>query len=70
MRKGLAMSQADPVTPRRNAPRHLCIPNLLADYAKRTPYALAILAPGRAPLTYGRLQQHLDDVCRCSTAWG
>jgi oxalate---CoA ligase len=56
------MSQAYPVTPRHNAPRHLCIPSLLADYAERTPDALAILAPERAPLTYGRLQQHMDDV--------
>jgi acyl-CoA synthetase (AMP-forming)/AMP-acid ligase II len=56
------MSQADPVTPCLNAPRHLCIPYLLADDAKRTPEALAILAPGRAPLTYGRLQQHMDNV--------
>ena len=56
------MSQADPVTPCRNALRHLCIPYLLANYAERTPDALAILAPGRAPLTYGRLQQHIDDV--------
>src|SRR5689334_14393276 len=62
IRKGRAMSQAYPVTPCHNAPRHLCIPSLLADYAKRTPDALAILAPGRAPLTYGRLQQHMDDV--------
>src|SRR5215510_3909618 len=62
IRKELAMSQADPVTPCLNAPQHLCIPYLLADYAKRTPEALAILAPGRAPLTYGRLQQHMDDV--------
>ena len=56
------MSQAYPVTARLSAPRHLCIPSLLADYARRTPDALAILAPGRVPLTYGRLQQHMDDV--------
>src|SRR5215472_15663760 len=62
IRKELAMSQAYPVTPCRNAPRHLCIPSLLADYVERTPDALAILAPERAPLTYGRLQQHMDDV--------
>jgi non-ribosomal peptide synthetase component F len=56
------MSQAYPVPPCRNAPRYVCIPSLLVDYAQRTPDALAILAPGRAPLTYGRLQQHMDDV--------
>jgi non-ribosomal peptide synthetase component F len=30
--------------------------------AKRIPDAPAILAPGRAPLTYGRLSQHMDNV--------
>ncbi len=42
--------------------RHVCIPHLLADHAERTPDALAILAPGRAPLSYGRLQWHIDNV--------
>src|SRR5262249_30982853 len=62
IRKGRAMSQAYPITSCLNAPWHLCIPSLLTGYAKCTPDALAILAPGRAPLTYGRLQQHMDDV--------
>jgi len=40
------------------------IPGLLEHHAKRNPDALAILAPGRAPLTYGLLNQHLDQVGR------
>ena len=44
------------------APQHHCIPDLLAYHARYTPSALAILAPGRRPLTYGRLYQHMADV--------
>ena len=40
------------------------IPGLLEHHAQRNADALAILAPGRAPLTYGRLNQHLDQVGR------
>jgi acyl-CoA synthetase (AMP-forming)/AMP-acid ligase II len=36
-----------------------CLPHLLEHQAKRLPDAPAILAPGRAPLTYGRLCQHV-----------
>jgi acyl-CoA synthetase (AMP-forming)/AMP-acid ligase II len=46
------------------------IPGLLEHHAKRNPDALAILAPGRAPLTYGRLNQHLDQVGRTLRAIG
>jgi len=45
-----------------NAPQHVCIPHLLEDWAARTPDAPALVAPGRAPLTYGRLRRHIDDV--------
>ena len=38
-----------------------CLPHLLEYQAKRIPDAPAILAPGRAPLTYGRLYQHIDN---------
>ena len=51
-------------------PRHLCIYHLLKDQAKRTPNAPAILAPGRAPLTYGRLYGHIDDVVQTLHAMG
>jgi non-ribosomal peptide synthetase component F len=47
--------------PRGSAP-FLCLPRLLEHHARRIPDAPAILAPGRAPLTYGRLSQHMDNV--------
>lgn len=37
-----------------------CLAHLLEHQAKRIPDAPAILAPGRAQLTYGRLYQHFD----------
>jgi acyl-CoA synthetase (AMP-forming)/AMP-acid ligase II len=46
------------------------IPGLLEHHAQRSPDALAILAPGRAPLTYGRLYQHIEDVGRTLRAMG
>src|SRR5919197_6035237 len=47
--------------PRPSVP-FLCLPHLLEHQAKRIPDAPAILAPGRAPLTYGRLYQHIDTM--------
>jgi acyl-CoA synthetase (AMP-forming)/AMP-acid ligase II len=41
-----------------------CLPQLLEHQAKRIPDAPAILAPGRAPLSYGRLYQHIDQMGR------
>lgn len=41
-----------------------CLPELFEYYAKRTPDAPAILAPGRVPLTYGRLYRHIDEIGR------
>ena len=38
------------------------LPHLLQHHAARAPDAPAILAPGRAPLTYSRLRQHVDEV--------
>jgi len=46
------------------------IPGLLEHHARRSPDTLAILAPGRAPLTYARLYQHIDDVGRTLRAMG
>src|SRR5215510_1103564 len=46
------------------------IPRVLEHHAKRIPDAPAILAPGRAPLTYGRLYQHIDEVGRLLRAMG
>ena len=42
----------------------------LADQAGRSPEAPAILAPGRTPLPYGRLLQHIDDVVQVLRAIG
>ena len=38
------------------------IGHTLQEWARRTPDAPAMLAPGRAPLTYSRLYQHVEDV--------
>jgi len=43
---------------------------MLEYHAKRTPDAPAILAPGRSPLTYGRLYQHIDEMGRTLRAIG
>ena len=42
-----------------------CLPHLLEHHAKRIPDAPAILAPGRPPLTYRRLYQHIENM-RCT----
>jgi amino acid adenylation domain-containing protein len=44
--------------------------HVLLEQAERTPDAPAILAPGRAPLTYGRLWQHIEHVLRALRAMG
>ena len=49
--------------PRPSVP-FLCLPHLLEHQARRIPDAPAILAPGRAPLTYGRLYQHIEEMER------
>jgi amino acid adenylation domain-containing protein len=64
------MSHVDLVTQVMDAPQHLCIPRLLQDQATRTPDALAILAPGRTPLTYGCLHRHIEDVVQTLHAMG
>jgi acyl-CoA synthetase (AMP-forming)/AMP-acid ligase II len=48
----------------------LCLPHLLEHQSKRIPDARAILAPGRVPLTYGRLYQHIDETGRRLRAMG
>src|SRR5438552_11503969 len=52
------------VNPRPSVP-FSCLPHLLKHQAERIPDAPAILAPGRAPLTYGRLFRHVDEM-RCT----
>jgi acyl-CoA synthetase (AMP-forming)/AMP-acid ligase II len=44
--------------------------DLLTCHAERSPDAPAILAPGRTPLSYGRLLAHVDDVGRALRAAG
>jgi amino acid adenylation domain-containing protein len=64
------MSPLSPTIQVANAPHPLCIAHLLAERAARTPDALVLLAPGRIPLTYGRLYQHVDDVVQKLHAMG
>ena len=40
------------------------LPELFEYYARRIPEAPAILAPGRVPLTYGRLYEHIGETGR------
>lgn len=47
-----------------------CIDHLIEMRANRTPDAIAIAAPGRAPLTYGRLYRHIHDVVETLNAMG
>ena len=51
-------------------PPFLCLPDLLEYQAQHIPDALAILAPGRAPLTYRGLHQHVDKIRRTLQAGG
>src|SRR6266436_7497034 len=46
------------------------LPGLFQYQAKRIPEAPAILAPGREPLTYGRLFQHIQKMGRTLRAMG
>jgi acyl-CoA synthetase (AMP-forming)/AMP-acid ligase II len=47
-----------------------CLDHVLEHQAKRIPDAPAILAPGRASLTYGGLHQHIDTTRRALRARG
>src|SRR5260370_40269599 len=55
--------------PRPSVP-FLCLPHLLERQARRIPDAPAILAPVRAPLTYGLLYQHIEEMERRLRAMG
>jgi acyl-CoA synthetase (AMP-forming)/AMP-acid ligase II len=61
-REEIVMLHVRPVAQGPNTPRYVCIPQMLADHAEHIPEALALLAPGRLPLTYSRLHQHIHDV--------
>jgi acyl-CoA synthetase (AMP-forming)/AMP-acid ligase II len=47
-----------------------CLPHLLEHHAKRSPDAPAILAPGRVPLTYSGLYEHIENTGRTLRAMG
>jgi acyl-CoA synthetase (AMP-forming)/AMP-acid ligase II len=55
---------------RRPAIPFSCLPHLLEHQAKRIPDAPAILAPGRVPLTYSRLYQHIENTGHALRAMG
>ena len=50
--------------------RPLCIHDLIEVHRKQTPETVAIVAPGRVPLTYGRLRCQIDNVVRQLHAMG
>ncbi|HEX8985756.1 MAG TPA: amino acid adenylation domain-containing protein [Bryobacteraceae bacterium] len=50
--------------------RRLTIRDLIEERSEQAPDAVAILAPGRAPLTYARLRQILDEARRTLNAAG
>jgi acyl-CoA synthetase (AMP-forming)/AMP-acid ligase II len=47
-----------------------CLPHLLEHQARRIPDAPAILAPGRLPLTYGHLHQHIEHTAHTLRTMG
>jgi acyl-CoA synthetase (AMP-forming)/AMP-acid ligase II len=47
-----------------------CLPYLLQQQAQRTPDAIALVSPGRAPLTYGRLLQHTAETVQTRSVKG
>jgi len=56
-----------------NSPCHplpLSLSQLLATQVARTPEAVALVAPGRTPLTYTRLQEHMNEVVETLNALG
>jgi acyl-CoA synthetase (AMP-forming)/AMP-acid ligase II/acyl carrier protein len=60
----------DTSTARRPPIPFSCIPDLLEHQAKRIPDAPAIFAPGRAPLTYDLLYQHIQKMASILRAMG
>jgi acyl-CoA synthetase (AMP-forming)/AMP-acid ligase II/aryl carrier-like protein len=51
-------------------PAPLSLRGLIKDWASRTPEAVAIAAPGRAPLTYHRLLERIDALARALDSRG
>src|SRR5712691_202119 len=66
----VTVSCLDSVIYRTTNPQGLCIHHLIATQAQQKPNAIAIGAPGRAPLTYGRLLSQMDNVVHTLNATG
>jgi acyl-CoA synthetase (AMP-forming)/AMP-acid ligase II/thioesterase domain-containing protein/acyl carrier protein len=64
------MLRAYPVAQAFNVPEHLCLHHLLQDQAQRIPDAPAIVASGRAALTFGRLHTHVAAIAQTLHAMG
>jgi amino acid adenylation domain-containing protein len=47
-----------------------CLHRVLCEHAERSPHAVVVLAPGRAPLYYGRLRRHVEEVTTQLRAMG
>ncbi|HEX2250800.1 MAG TPA: condensation domain-containing protein, partial [Gemmatimonadales bacterium] len=68
-RRELSIKNADPVQ-LAGRTRHCCLHHLVREQARRNPNAIAILAPGRTPLTYGRLSRQVEDVVEALNSLG
>src|SRR5712691_3207411 len=64
------MSSVYPVTQLANSSQNLGIHHLVEAQVKRRPDAIAIVAPGRLSLTYGRLRGHMSSVVKTLNAMG
>src|SRR5215510_5968801 len=64
------MSYVYPVDQATTCNQSLSIHDVLETQAERTPNAMAIAAPGRPPLTYGRLRTHIGQVVQALNAMG
>lgn len=56
------MAHVSPAVSASDALQYMCLSHLLKGQAERTPDAPALVAPGRTPLTYGRLYRHINDI--------
>lgn len=64
------MSHFDPMAQSTNFPQHPSIYRMLEAWAERSPEAIAIAAPGRSPLTYGRLHNQVEYAVKTLNASG
>jgi acyl-CoA synthetase (AMP-forming)/AMP-acid ligase II/acyl carrier protein len=60
----------DPLPPIFESSSFRCLHDLLVLGAKRAPKAVAIAAPGRAPLTYANLHRQVEETVRCLNGLG